>query len=334
MTACSVGELAISIEEKKIAKGIRPSNQVFATSDNQCSAQIGRPLGPELQGRPRRRVAECQNRRVKGLPRRRALEILGVAPKRASDSAAAAAGVDRIADNRMSDVLQMHANLMRAPTVQIETKKIRDGESSDDARVRPGLASRCDHRHALAILRVTGNRRVDHDTTLVEMTPGERRISPMNPPSRDRGPESAVSQVRLGDDHEAGRIPIETVDDSGSALGTSGQGRAPRDERVDQRVVPMSGRWMYHEAGGLVDDRYVLILEEDLERNRGGSESAGRLGIGKGDDDSVSAGEKSGGASRRAVYGNRAARDQAGRLGAGESQLIGEKAIEPLGRRD
>ena len=31
MTACSVGELAISIEEKKIAKGVRASNQVFGT---------------------------------------------------------------------------------------------------------------------------------------------------------------------------------------------------------------------------------------------------------------------------------------------------------------
>jgi len=37
MTACSVEELAISIEETKIAKGVRPSNQVFATRDSQCS---------------------------------------------------------------------------------------------------------------------------------------------------------------------------------------------------------------------------------------------------------------------------------------------------------
>ena len=36
MTACSVGELAISIEEQKIAKGVGASNQVFATQRKQC----------------------------------------------------------------------------------------------------------------------------------------------------------------------------------------------------------------------------------------------------------------------------------------------------------
>ena len=49
MTALSVGELAISIEEKKIAKGVWASNQVFATYRKQCSPQIGRPFGVEFK---------------------------------------------------------------------------------------------------------------------------------------------------------------------------------------------------------------------------------------------------------------------------------------------
>ena len=102
-----------------------------------------------------------------------------------------------------------------------------------------------------------------------------------------------MSQIGLGDDHEAGRVPIEAMDDSGSALRTSGQRRAARDEGIDQRIVPMSGSRVYHEARGLVDDREVLVLEQNPEWYRSGSESAGWLGIGKADDDSVSAGENS-----------------------------------------
>ena len=136
MTACNVEGLAISIEEKKIAKGVGASNQVFATGYNQCIAQIGRPLCSEFEGRPRRRVAECQNRGVKGLPRGRPFELLGLPPEGAGDPPASAPRVDRIADDGMPDVLQMHSNLMGASAVQIETKQLGDGESSDHSGIR------------------------------------------------------------------------------------------------------------------------------------------------------------------------------------------------------
>lgn len=44
--------------------------------------------------------------------------------------------VDRVADHRMSDVLQVHPDLVGATAVQIETKEVGDGESSDHSRVR------------------------------------------------------------------------------------------------------------------------------------------------------------------------------------------------------
>ena len=78
-TAWSVGELAISIEEKKIAKGIRVSNQVFATHDTECIPEIRGPLGPEFEGGSRRRVAECQNRGMERLPWCTSLELFGLA---------------------------------------------------------------------------------------------------------------------------------------------------------------------------------------------------------------------------------------------------------------
>jgi hypothetical protein len=137
MTACNVEGLAISIEEKKIAKGVGASNQVFVTRYNQCITQIGRPLRSKFEQRPRRRVAECQNRGVKSLPRRGPLKVLGLPTKGAGDPPASPPGVYRISDDGMSDVLQMHPNLMGTTAVQIETKQIRDAESSD----HPGVGA-------------------------------------------------------------------------------------------------------------------------------------------------------------------------------------------------
>jgi hypothetical protein len=148
-------------------------------------------------------VAECQNRCVKGLPGCRSLEVLGVAPERSGDPPAAAPGVDRIADDWMSDVLQMHSNLMGAATVQVQTEKIGHCESSDHTGVRASRPSGRDHGHPFPILRVPRQRRVDDRATLVQMTPGERRISSMNPASGDGRAEPSVSQIGFRDDHEA-----------------------------------------------------------------------------------------------------------------------------------
>ncbi len=35
---------------------------------------------------------------------------------------------------------------------------------------------------------------------------------------------------------------------------------APREQRVDQRPLPVAGRGMDHEARGLVDDQQVIVL--------------------------------------------------------------------------
>ncbi len=156
----------------------------------------------------------------------------------------------------------------------------------------------------------------------------------MDLPRGDRGSEPPVRQVGLGHHHESRGVAVESVHDAGSAFGPARQRRAPGHERVHQGVVPVPRRRMDHEAGGLVDHREVLVLEHDVERDGGGAQRAGRLVVGNRD-------------ARRARRGRgvREARagapftltalvgDQAGGLGAREAQLIGEKAVEPLGGR-
>ena len=137
MTAWSVGELAISIEEKKIAKGIRASNQVFATQRKQCRAQIGGPFGAEFEWFARGGVAECQSRRVQRLPGGGPLQRLGRPPRRPGDAPAPAPGIHRVADDGVAHVLEVDPDLVGAPGVELEPEQVGHPEAADDEGVGP-----------------------------------------------------------------------------------------------------------------------------------------------------------------------------------------------------
>ena len=71
----------------------------------------------------------------------------------------------------------------------------------------------------------------------------------------------------LGDDQEAGRVAIEPVDDSGPVFaGKRGKPIEVELERVDQRAPPVSPRRMGDHSGRLVDDRQMLVVVDDLDR--------------------------------------------------------------------
>src|SRR5215204_6350055 len=61
------------------------------------------------------------------------------------------------------------------------------------------------------------------------------------------------------------------------AFGTAGQSSAPSNKRVDECVVPMTRCGVHHQAGGLIDDGQVIVLEDKRERNCGRYDSARRL---------------------------------------------------------
>jgi hypothetical protein len=137
-------------------------------------------------------MAECQSRRVKCLSRRSPLDRLGRPPGRPGDPAAPAAGVDRIADYRMPDVLEVHSDLMSAAGVELKAQEIHDLETRGDVGVGSGGAAVRGHCHPLAIGRMTRERRFDDRGAVRKMSPGERRIGAMHPPRRERGTQAPV----------------------------------------------------------------------------------------------------------------------------------------------
>ena len=79
-----------------------------------------------------------------------------------------------------------------------------------------------------------------------------------------------VRAVGLGDDHDAAGVLVEAVDDARplDAADAGKAGAAMVDQRVDQRAGPVAGAGMDDEAGRLVDDDQVVVLVEDVERDR------------------------------------------------------------------
>src|SRR3546814_4853291 len=76
--------------------------------------------------------------------------------------------------------------------------------------------------------------------------------------------EMAVGGVVLGRDHDAARLLVEAVDDTGSPdAANAGQAvAAMMDQRIDQCSGPVAGARVDDKAGGLDDDDDVARSEE------------------------------------------------------------------------
>src|SRR3954469_4392174 len=147
MTAWSAGELAISIEETKIAQGVWAGNQFFATRCNKCRAEIIGPFRGKLKWCSAHRMAECQSSRVKSLPGCRALHQLSPAPGGSRDSAASATAIHWVAQNRVPNMLQVDPDLVGTSGVQLEPEQVNYVEAGDHAGIRPSRPPAGGDRH-------------------------------------------------------------------------------------------------------------------------------------------------------------------------------------------
>src|SRR5437762_3592770 len=136
------------------------------------------------------------------------------------------------------------------------------------------------------------------------------------------------------EEQQARGIAVEPVHDPGTPFGrTLRERRAPLHQHVHQRVVPVAGAGVHHETRRLVEHRQVLVFEHEIElRMRGGGGVAARpLCGGEIHAHHGAAFQPRRGAERRAVTGDAFIGDEAGGDGAGEGELIGHEAVEPLG---
>ncbi len=175
-------------------------------------------------------------------------------------------------------------DLMRATGLQPAFQQRRDSRFAAAAAEAFGDG---EMRHRMACIRVAGShdaapravrgaaeRRVDRAPGALRRPPDQRRIGALQAaaaPMVGKGArEGAMRGVGLRRDDQPARILVEPVHDARPphAADPRQAVAAMVDQRVDQRSGPVAGAGMHDEAGRLVDDDQVLVLEDDCERDR------------------------------------------------------------------
>ena len=183
------------------------------------------------------------------------------------------AAVQRVADDRMADRAQVHADLMRAAGVNRDLRQRQHAAEvlgADDARDRRAAAARARRlrRHLLPVRRIAADRRVDAASGQ-HLAPDEREVFLLDLAVGELARQLLVRRVVLGDDHQPRRAAVEPMHDARALLAAdAAQIVDVMQQRVDQRAARVAGRRMHDHPGRLVDDDEVRVLVEDRQRQR------------------------------------------------------------------
>ncbi len=177
----------------------------------------------------------------------------------------AASAVRGVAEQRMPERGQVHADLVRAPGFEAALHERGGAEALDDVDVRArGLAGR-DDGHLGALRRMAPDRRVDRRRAR-EVAEHDRDVLALDAARRQLPDEIDLRGPGLRDDHEPARVLVEPVHDARARQ--RGQRGRVMQQRVLQRAVAVAAARMHDEAGRLVEDEERVVLVHDRERDR------------------------------------------------------------------
>src|SRR2546428_2758007 len=146
------------------------------------------------------------------------------------------AGVQRIADQRVTEVFEVNADLVSAARAQNTSQQRRMPERFDDGvlrRCRPPAAAH--DRHAFAIARIASDRTLDRSAIAFRLAVDDREI--FFPRLRPCGGERSMRGIVLRDDHQAAGVLIETMNDARTELASDSAQIFPVKEKgVDERA--------------------------------------------------------------------------------------------------
>ena len=176
---------------------------------------------------------------------------------------ARALAVGGIADERMSQRREVHADLVRAPGLEAASQEGGKGETLDDLVMRHRLASARHHGHARAAARVPADPRRYRAVTRHPPV-HEREVLALHGACGDLAREIGLRRERARDHQEPARVLVEPVHDAGARNGC--EDGLVREQRVQQGPAPVAGAGMHDETRRLVDHDERAVLVDDRER--------------------------------------------------------------------
>lgn len=186
----------------------------------------------------------------------------------------ARSAVGRIADQRMAEMRQVHANLMGPPRLEAALEQRSKGTRSEgfhDAIARARLLAAASHHcHALSVEGIAAYSSFDHSRSRAGRAPDHGVIGTL-----DRMVLELLRQARhcpfvLGGDEKPARILVQAMNDprTGDTADPSERCAAMGDKCIDERTGGITGSRMHHETGRLLDHDQVAVLVDDFQGDR------------------------------------------------------------------
>ena len=178
--------------------------------------------------------------------------------------------INFIAQHRMTEMVKMHTNLMRASAMQSAFDQARLVPCANDAVFSFSCATtwRSD-AHALSMCRVSPDFFFDYACLFAQLPGDEREINLLDYALGKLSRQFSMRRIIFRDDKTAAGVFVETMHDAGPFFSTdAGQHGAMAEQCVDQSVLAMTGTGMNDEPGRFVDDDEIVVFEENVERNR------------------------------------------------------------------
>lgn len=216
------------------------------------------------------RMAKAKHRSMQSLPHQQgrigAASDIGLAQVRST--------VHVVACQWMTDVGHVNANLMRAPRTEFqldERKALEEFERSVESL--RGLAAVVEtHGIPLANRWMLTQRQIDEIGQWIGMTLDECDVPLLRGAPLELLAKPPVRGLRLGGDHDATGVLVESVHHAGARVFTTDlrkfAARAVQEmpcETMDERSRLVASCGMHDQSWLLVDDDQFVILEEDVE---------------------------------------------------------------------
>ena len=178
--------------------------------------------------------------------------------------------VNFIAENRMTEMMKVHTDLMRPSAVQFAFDQTDLIGRTHDAILRlRGATALGPDRHSLSMHRVTSDFFFNGPCAFPQLSGDEREINLFYAAPCKLRRQSAVRFIGFCDDQTTARLFIQSMDNSRPFFSAdSGKLRKVMQQRIDQCVLAMASARMNDQPRWLVDYDQVFIFIKNIEGNR------------------------------------------------------------------
>ena len=189
--------------------------------------------------------------------------------------------VQRIGHQRVPQRSHVHANLVRAPSVQRAAHQAVRGIPIQQIKVclrsLAGVQIQVHHRHAQAVARVATNGRADFAVlACAPVLVGNGQVLAAHISRGNHFDERIHGATVARHHHQAAGVFIQTVNNARARH--LARFFVARQQAVEQRARPVTGRRVHHQTGRLVDDEQVIIFIDHLQIHGFGLEGHRLLG--------------------------------------------------------